>query len=249
MSQSHFRAGASLASVAAVIALAPEYAHAQAFQGTPTLTYGSATFDRISPGTETITVDSVRATVNWVPSDTGIGGGPINFLPGGAGPLPPFVANYVAGSGLGGAPFTILNRILPTDATRSIQFNGTVNSPAGGSVWFYTPGGIILGSSARFNVGSLLLTTGDLVVDANNDFMPVAGQFGVNNAAGSLAPIQLAEALIPALWWGILVWVFKPKYGSIIFVSHQNPPSAFSLTYSRTMSGFGIRACRVTPHG
>jgi filamentous hemagglutinin family protein len=36
-----------------------------------------------------------------------------------------------------------------------------VNNP-GGHVWFYSPTGIIASPTARFNVGSLILTTGDI---------------------------------------------------------------------------------------
>ena len=66
--------------------------------------------------------------------------------------------------------FTVLNRIIPTDPTRAIGMNGTIISQlqtgaglvSGGNVWFYSPGGILLGNGAQFNVGSLLLTTSNV---------------------------------------------------------------------------------------
>ena len=72
-----------------------------------------------------------------------------------------------------------------------MAFNGLVNSDAQGSIWFYSPGGLLIGGSAIFNVGSLLLSTSDLVVDGSNDFMPVAGQFSVAGTAGSTSAIEI----------------------------------------------------------
>src|SRR6185312_5398468 len=98
------------------------------------------------------------ATVNWAPSDTQ-GTGDINFLPAGN------TATYQGAPGL--ADFTILNRIIPTDTTRAIDLNGSVFSKldggaTGGNVWFYSPGGIVIGSQAVFDVGGLLLSSIDL---------------------------------------------------------------------------------------
>ena len=58
----------------------------------------------------------------------------------------------------------MLNRIVPTDPTRAISLNGTVNSTlaggaTGGNIWFVSPGGIVVGATATFDVGGLLLTT------------------------------------------------------------------------------------------
>ena len=70
----------------------------------------------------------------------------------------------------GTSDFTVLNRILPADSSRPVALNGHVisqlqdlsqNVSTGGSVWFYSPGGLVVGSSAVFDVGSLLLTAND----------------------------------------------------------------------------------------
>jgi filamentous hemagglutinin family protein len=62
--------------------------------------------------------------------------------------------------------YIVLNRILPQDNSRAIALNGTitstVNEARGGQVWFYSPGGILVGKDAIINVGSLLLTANDL---------------------------------------------------------------------------------------
>jgi hypothetical protein len=125
-------------------ALAPQRAGAQAFQGTPTQAAGSVSFDRSTPGTETVTVNSPTATINWAPSDTQ-GTGHVNFLPAGN------TATYQGGANLTG--FTVLNRIVPSDAARAIDLNGTVlaklaSGATGGNVWFYSPGGIVVGANA-----------------------------------------------------------------------------------------------------
>ena len=113
----------SCAALAITVALTPQRAWAQAFQGTPTTTGGTVTYDRSTPGSETITVGTASAIVNWAPTDTS-GTGNIVFLPAGN------TATYQGGPGL--ADFTVLNRIVPTDATRTIELDGTVLSKLAG---------------------------------------------------------------------------------------------------------------------
>src|SRR5438270_12158866 len=60
----------SCATFAITVALTPQRAWAQAFQGAPTTVSGTVSYSRSSPGTETITVGSTAATVNWAPTDT-----------------------------------------------------------------------------------------------------------------------------------------------------------------------------------
>src|SRR3954464_5618973 len=92
----------SCATLAITVALTPQRAWAQAFQGTPTTVSGTVSFVRDTPGTETVTVGSTNATVNWAPSDTS-GSGNVIFLPVGNS------ATYQGAPGV--ANFTILNRI------------------------------------------------------------------------------------------------------------------------------------------
>jgi trimeric autotransporter adhesin len=177
--------GVSMAVLSLLLATTPQKVRAQAFAGTPTVTFGSATIDRSVPNVDTITLpnSSPVTTINWVPTDTAIGGGPINFLPNGK------VVNYVGSPGES-TPYTVLNRVLPTDATRAIRFDGTVNASNSVRVWFYSPGGLLIGSTARFNVGGLLLSTSDLVTTGGN-FMPVQDQFSVAGTAGSTAAVVI----------------------------------------------------------
>lgn len=149
----------------------PPLAHAQSFQGTVASTFGSVT---VLTGTNTtdITVSSPSAVINWTPTDQAATGGPINFQTAGT------TATFSNDSSTGGN-FAVLNRIIPVGSTRPIQFNGNVvsqlraisgPSTPGGTVFFYSPGGILLGANAVFDVGNLALTTSDLSFDPEGEF-------------------------------------------------------------------------------
>ena len=146
----------SCASVAlAAIAAHPQAASAQAFQGSIGPVTGSVTRTPLTNTTERITVGTSTATINWTPRERATGGGAVNFLPNGN------TATFTSAPGL--ADYTVLNRIMPADTSRAIALNGHVistlqgTSTTGGKVWFYSPGGIVVGSSAVFDVGGLLL--------------------------------------------------------------------------------------------
>ncbi len=137
----------------ATAALTPQKARAQAFNGTPTPVSG-VTFDRATPGIETITISNPTATIDWSPNNGGTG--TIIFLPS------TNTATFQGDTGL--LDYTVLNRIVPADPSRMIQFDGQVLSQlaggaTGGKVWFYSPGGIVVGATATFDVGGLLLTS------------------------------------------------------------------------------------------
>src|SRR4029079_11223639 len=121
----------------------------------------------------TLTVSAAENVINWQVVDAG-GTGAINFQP--VGTTATF-QNFVSFTG----DYTVLNRILPVDlglnpTAATVTFNGTVNSVIvnnpGGHIWFYSPTGIIASPTARFNVGSLILTTGDI------PYVPNAGGGG-----------------------------------------------------------------------
>lgn len=160
-----FMVSCATAAVAASLLL-PARASAQsapgAFQGS--IQSSTGIVDRATSGAnETITIGSPTATLNWTPYDGATGGGAIDFLPSG------HVATFINNPDLT-ADYTVLNRIVPNDPTRPIIFNGSVisqltdgaSTAVGGHVWFYSPGGIVIGSTAVFDVGGLLLTTADL---------------------------------------------------------------------------------------
>jgi hypothetical protein len=171
-------------------------ASAQAFQGTPTFDPAKVDINRTVPGTDTITVKVPQAIINWTPTDNAIGGGGINFLPQGN-------TGIFQNDGTTTANFAVLNRIIPADTSRRIEFNGTVISQLrdasnnvtgrGGTVAFYSPGGIFISSTAVFDVGSLLLTTLDPVVDGSGNFMnPTTGLVQLRGVADSTSSVTTA---------------------------------------------------------
>lgn len=171
---------------------------------------GSAT-SYAGSGTTTIQVYTNNAVIDWTPTDTAIGGGAINFQSAGT------TATFYGNPG-----FTVLNRIVPVDPTRAIQFNGNVSSlyylasggtATGGTVFFYSPGGIILGSTATFDVGNLGLTTSDLTYDPTTaDFGGANGTavFQAATQTGSQIAIN-AGATINALNAGSYVAMVAPS--------------------------------------
>lgn len=165
---------------ALALAIAPGTARAQAFNGNPTV--GSGTVTRtVSTGAETITVNSPSAIINWTPNDLT----PIaNFLPQGN------VATFQNGANV--ANFAVLNRVIPQVGGQLIALNGTVISQLqgtagttrGGTVAFYTPNGLIIGSTAVFNVGNLVLTT----LDPDGNFGAFSNGTGSSSLFSAINP-------------------------------------------------------------
>jgi filamentous hemagglutinin family protein len=192
--------GISLTTLAISLMIMPQNASAQSFQGTPTVQFGSASITT-SPATTNIVIDTPRAVINW---DLGApsGGGAIEFQPQNT------TANFFSSPAVN---YVVLNRILPTDLTRAVQFNGTVNAGGNNGVFFYSPGGIVLGNTAVFNVGRLLLTANDVAVDGNGGFF-FANDLNLTAAIGSTAAVSIAaDARINALAEGSFVLAVAPR--------------------------------------
>jgi len=146
-------------------------AEAQAFNGDPTTLAGTVSYDRATPGVETITIDSPSAIIRWVPN---VSGSPLIFLPAGR------TATFTNGSVV--SNFAVLNRIQ-TDVP--VRFDGTVlsilqdfgtgTSAPGGTIIFESPNGIIVGQTALFNVGNLILTSLAVTDDGTGNFIDPAG--------------------------------------------------------------------------
>lgn len=158
-----------------------EAGRAQAVNAAPNTVSGVVQYSRFTsptPGSETVTIFSDTAIINWTPP-VGLPPGPYVFLP--AGNLLRFE------NGPQNFNFVVLNRILTNNPSR---FDGTVISRLqadsvnperpGGTVLFSSPGGIIVGPTALFDVGNLVLTTLNVVTDANNNFVTPAGGFQFN---------------------------------------------------------------------
>lgn len=193
----------ALATGLAIGSTGPAFAQAAAgggaFEGTPTVVSGGVSIVR-GTGTDDIRVDTNQAVINWTTNDTAIGGGVINFLPNGRTAV--YRNNPTAQN-----QFTVLNRIIPTDPNRAIAMNGTIISQLqtgaglvqGGNVWFYSPGGIVIGSTGVIDVGGLLLTSLDPVRDASGNFINASGSFTLGPAASATSYVQVdAGALVQA---------------------------------------------------
>jgi len=184
--------------VGGVCCVAVPYAQvdAQAFNANPKTVAGNVSYDRATAGVETITVETQSAIIDWTPT-AGI------FLPAGD------TATFV--NGPNNADFAVLNRIL---ATTPVRFDGTVLSRLGdlaagtavpgGTIVFSSPGGIIIGSTAVFDVGNLVLTSLNVVDDGAGNFGGPAGTYqfilpsnvpGAANAAIITEPGSIITAL------------------------------------------------------
>ncbi|MEA3002000.1 MAG: hypothetical protein QOH81_788, partial [Sphingomonadales bacterium] len=207
------RARLLLSSAAAAIVCvmsAPAPARAQAFQGNAAVSAGAATRIVTGPTSETIRVDSPSAILDWKPNDAAIGGPPIDFLPSGN------IATFQ--NGPNNPSFMVLNRIVPVDPSRAIALNGTVISQIqslvgtarGGTVAFYSPGGILIGGKAVIDVGNLLLTTIAPFVNGAGSFF-IANTYGLNGAVDPKSKITIAAgARISALNPGSYIAMAAP---------------------------------------
>lgn len=142
--------------------------------------------------TTSVTVTQAQSIINWVPTDTAPTGGDINLLPSDS------TWNF-SGSG----DYTVLNRFVNGGGgalSRQIALNGTVNSvdtlasgARGGNIWFYNAGGILIGATGVINVGSLVLTSNDIITTGGL-FGP-GGTIRFDGAAGSTSAITVNGAI------------------------------------------------------
>ncbi|WP_294120697.1 hypothetical protein [Sphingomonas sp.] len=161
---------AKVSSLALAVALVagPSPAAAQSLQGIVNSSTG-VTIDQSTPGQTNIAVNQTQAVINWTTTNAP-SGGQIVFQPSGT------TATFS-----GTSDFAVLNRVAPGTAGNAIFMNGTINSlvggNTGGTVYFYSPNGIIIGANAVINVGSLGLTTLPITDDgtANAIWMPGFG--------------------------------------------------------------------------
>jgi filamentous hemagglutinin family protein len=244
----------------AALATSPAIAAASlptgAFQGRVIGTSGVVSRNPTSNTTETITVGSPTVTLNWTPNDTAQGGGAIDFLPNGN------VATFTGASGL--TDYTVLNRIVPTDATRAISLDGQVISTlqdtgaTGGRVWFYSPGGIVIGATAVFDVGSLLLTTNSPSTGGSGRNISAIGtdfSLTFTGPASSTSKIQIMPgAQINALQPGSYVALVAPRIeqGGTVRVNGSAAYAAgeqVTLTMNQGLFDIQVDAGTTDPNG
>ncbi len=113
-----------------------------------------------------------EAIINWTTFTAGADGTEVTFL--GAGDNLQFTSDL--------ADYTVLNRIFTPTVDSAIRIDGNVRSTVssgasrGGNVWFYSPGGIVVGPTGAFDVGSLLLTSSNVnSIGAGGDSMTFTG--------------------------------------------------------------------------
>ncbi|AOL22789.1 filamentous hemagglutinin family N-terminal domain-containing protein [Erythrobacter litoralis] len=182
--------GCGGAALALSLAISAEKAQAQAFQGNESVAQGNAFRTVTGTNSETITVDTPTAVIDWQPIDG------VDFLPTGA-----VVTFQNNGSDSPGADFAVLNRILPTALGGVVVLDGTVVSRivdfqtgsevAGGTVAFYSPTGILVGGNASFDVGNLILTTLEPDLASFDAFTTAGGTLQLNGGASPTARIQI----------------------------------------------------------
>jgi len=161
--------------------VAPRFDPGQAVQGTPTLP-ASVSWGARTANSDTINVDTTAAIINWTTLDTATLADTtdyVNFLPEGTS------LNFRGPA----TDFVVLNRVFSTPDSggsyRGIAINGQVASTLidgttrAGQIWFYSPGGILAGSGATFNVGALVLTTSDVdtITGGRIDFLGAPQDF------------------------------------------------------------------------
>lgn len=178
-------AGASLGTLVLALAI-PATLHAQSFNGTGTATGASIS---TSTGRTDITVNSTQAIIDW--TTTAPASGTVVFQDAGT------TAAFTSGVSFVGN-YTVLNRVTPVDVNGAptaarIEFDGTVTSTVGGlpggNVWFYSPNGIIVGATASFSVGGLVLTTNP--IDTTGGLFGTKGEIRFRGSAGSTGLVQI----------------------------------------------------------
>lgn len=151
-------------------------AAAQSFQGTASVVAGAASVST-SANSTTIVLSAPSSVIDWTPTDRSSGPSPVNFQL--AGTTATFTNDPQLTNG-----FAVLNRILPADPSRAVALNGTTLARLqsasgtigrGGTIFFYSPGGILVGGTAVIDVGRLGLTSAPLEVDSAGTFLTDTG--------------------------------------------------------------------------
>jgi hypothetical protein len=127
----------------------------QGFDGTPTVVSGSASITG-SGSTTFVDVSSPEVVIDWSVNNSGTSH---EFQAAGS------TTDYSAMS-VPFSDFIVLNRIIPQNGNATMVMDGSItssiNGGAGGQLWFYTPGGFLIGQNANISVGSLVLTSSDI---------------------------------------------------------------------------------------
>ncbi|MFS0736226.1 nidogen-like domain-containing protein [Sphingomonas sp. 1P06PA] len=199
---------ASCAVAAALGAQGPAV-RAQSYQGTVTAQVNATVSE--STGNTTVTVTAPTATIDWTANGR-IENGQRVFQD----------ARTTAVFQSTEGNYTVLNRINPGAGNPQIRLDGTTLSYVGpetggvrgGTVWFYSPGGIALGPNGVIDVGSLMLTANDIAVttvDGQPVFTDPQGVIRLRNSdESSTASIDIAGQL-SAIGEGSYIALVAPR--------------------------------------
>ncbi|MCL9998482.1 MAG: hypothetical protein NBV68_03805, partial [Erythrobacter sp.] len=186
--------GCGSAALALGLMLGSAPARAQGIQADGTVTFGGANIDQTVPSQTTVDVFTRSVVIDWQPLEDAAGNA-LDFLPTGA---TAFYRNNPNASFIG--EFAVLNRILPSTngdvavingSVISQTFNASGGSTSGGFIAFYSPTGILVGSTASFDVGKLLLTTLDTTPNNFDQFAQTGFGLQLQGAQGSTARIRI----------------------------------------------------------
>lgn len=196
--------GCGSAALTFALAMASGQAAAQGIQAEGNVVFGDASFFELaSPtgGTTIIEANTPTVVIDWTPFEDAQGNA-LDFLPEGN--------EAIFQNGFDVLDFAVLNRILPSTNGSVAVINGTVigriqqgtarGTPLSPFVAFYSPTGFLIGSSAVFDVGQLLLTTLDATPTSFESFVN-GGTLSLAGQAGSTARISIApgaQILSPA---------------------------------------------------
>ena len=189
-SRSRLLLGCGSAALALALAIAPQQAEAQAINANGTVVFGSADINTITTNVDQIDVFTDTVVIDWVPNEDA-GGNALDFLPTG---------NTAIFQSTTTADFAVLNRILPSTNGNVAVINGSVISQfqnvsgptvPGGFIAFYSPTGLLIGSTATFDVGALMLTTLNTTDTSFQNFAEFGGNLTLTGTPGSTARIQI----------------------------------------------------------
>ncbi len=162
---------------------------AQGIQATGNVVFGGAGISQPLPDTTAVDVFTPPVVIDWTPLENAAGDA-LTFLPAGS------AARYETGQLFN---FAVLNRILPSTNGNIVEINGAVTSRVlsaagpvpGGFVAFYSPTGLLIGGTATFDVGQLLLTTLNTADTNFQNFAELGSTLQLAAAQGSTARIQI----------------------------------------------------------
>jgi len=170
----------STLAIATSLVLGPSPAAAQSFQGTVDAGTVGAIVDQSTVGQTNVTITQQQAVINWT-ATSDPSGSTIVFQPDGT------TATFA-----GASDFAVLNRVTPGTAGYAIYMGGSINSligeGIGGTVYFYSPNGIVIGQNASINVGSLGLTTSQITDDGQGNWMSGFGTASPSVTFGAANP-------------------------------------------------------------